>query len=146
MPSNDDKLDEALEETFPASDPPANTVETGIDLGEIESAQSSEVVVPDAYTHSLPLASWLFLKGSESIWVERPHGLSMLVAGPGAVRDERDFADEDSLQAYQVALAERLTEGGWFLWGVDRERRQVRDRRGAQRSTPDRRHAAVRAR
>jgi hypothetical protein len=28
----DDKLDEALEETFPASDPPANTVETGISL------------------------------------------------------------------------------------------------------------------
>jgi len=28
--SVDSKLDEALEETFPASDPPANTVETGI--------------------------------------------------------------------------------------------------------------------
>jgi hypothetical protein len=26
----DDDIDEALEETFPASDPPANTVETGI--------------------------------------------------------------------------------------------------------------------
>lgn len=29
------KLDEALEETFPASDPPANTVETGVLLGEV---------------------------------------------------------------------------------------------------------------
>ena len=28
----DDRLDETLEETFPASDPPANTVETGIGL------------------------------------------------------------------------------------------------------------------
>jgi uncharacterized protein len=28
------KLDEALEETFPASDPAANTVETGIRIGE----------------------------------------------------------------------------------------------------------------
>ena len=31
-PRMEDKLDEALEETFPASDPPANTVETGIGL------------------------------------------------------------------------------------------------------------------
>ena len=30
---NDAKLDEALEETFPASDPPANTVETGTRTG-----------------------------------------------------------------------------------------------------------------
>jgi predicted GNAT family acetyltransferase len=29
----DSKLDEALDETFPASDPPANTVETGIRTG-----------------------------------------------------------------------------------------------------------------
>jgi len=29
------KLDEALEETFPASDPAANTVETGIRTGEV---------------------------------------------------------------------------------------------------------------
>jgi uncharacterized protein len=34
-------LDETLEETFPASDAPANTVETGIELGEIQP-------VPDA--------------------------------------------------------------------------------------------------
>lgn len=29
----EDKLDETLEETFPASDAPANTVETGIRIG-----------------------------------------------------------------------------------------------------------------
>jgi uncharacterized protein len=28
--SDDEEIDEALQETFPASDPPANTVETGI--------------------------------------------------------------------------------------------------------------------
>ena len=33
--SSDSKLDEALEETFPASDPAANTVETGIRSGEL---------------------------------------------------------------------------------------------------------------
>jgi predicted GNAT family acetyltransferase len=31
---DDDKLDETLEETFPASDPPANTPETGIRIGD----------------------------------------------------------------------------------------------------------------
>jgi hypothetical protein len=35
-PGDDDKLDETLEETFPASDSPANTVETGIRIGELE--------------------------------------------------------------------------------------------------------------
>ena len=32
QPNRDDKLDETLEETFPASDAPANTVETGIGI------------------------------------------------------------------------------------------------------------------
>jgi predicted GNAT family acetyltransferase len=39
-------LDEALEETFPASDPPANTVETGIRV-DVESPGASELVVRD---------------------------------------------------------------------------------------------------
>jgi hypothetical protein len=87
----------------------------------------------------MPLASWLFLRGSESIWIERPHGRTMLVAGPGGLRDEREFEDEDSLQAYQVTLATRLTDAGWFLWGFDRERRHAADRRQAPRDTTDRR-------
>src|SRR3954463_3030323 len=33
-PRDDRALDEALAETFPASDPPANTVETGVRIGE----------------------------------------------------------------------------------------------------------------
>ncbi len=36
----DRELDEALEETFPASDPPANTVETGIRVGESPTSSS----------------------------------------------------------------------------------------------------------
>ena len=42
----DPTVDEALEETFPASDPPANTVETGIRV-EVESPRLSELVVRD---------------------------------------------------------------------------------------------------
>ncbi len=87
----------------------------------------------------MPLASWLFVRGSESIWIERPHGRTMVVAGPGAQRNEREFDDEDALQAYQVALATDLTNAGWFLWGFDRERRQASDRRGVPRNTQDRR-------
>lgn len=33
-PKQEDDLDEAIAETFPASDPPANTVETGIRVGD----------------------------------------------------------------------------------------------------------------
>ncbi|HUL73256.1 MAG TPA: GNAT family N-acetyltransferase [Vicinamibacterales bacterium] len=35
---DDDKLDETIDETFPASDPPANTVETGVRIGEVPPA------------------------------------------------------------------------------------------------------------
>ncbi len=91
----------------------------------------------------MPVASWLFVNGSDSIWVERPVGRLMIVAGPGALRDEREFEDEESLQAYQVALAERLTETGWLLWGFDRERRQAGERRRTPRLSEDRRHRPV---
>jgi hypothetical protein len=89
----------------------------------------------------VPLASWLFIKDKESIWIERPYGRVMIVAGPGARRDQREFLSEDALQAYQIALAERLTTDGWFLWGVDRERRAGAERRRNTRGS-DRRRAA----
>jgi hypothetical protein len=100
--------------------------------------QSDRRPVP-AILEPMPLASWLFVRGSESIWIERPHGRMMVVAGPGPRRDEQEFADEDALQAYQVALATRLTDAGWFLWAFDRDRRQMPDRRSASRTTKDRR-------
>jgi hypothetical protein len=40
---DDEQLDESLDETFPASDAPANTVETGIRTGEPDSSLQLEV-------------------------------------------------------------------------------------------------------
>jgi hypothetical protein len=93
-------------------------------------------------THAAsPSASWLFIKDQQSIWVERPHGRLLVVAGPGTRRDERDFISEEALDQYQIALAEKLAGDGWFLWGVNRERRLAADRRQTSRNTPDRRLA-----
>lgn len=71
----------------------------------------------------MPSSSWLFIRGQESIWIERPYGFSVIVAGPGSARAHLVFPNDDALQAYQVATAERLTRAGWFLWGFDQERR-----------------------
>jgi hypothetical protein len=87
----------------------------------------------------MPLASWLFIKDGQSIWIERPYGLAIIVAGPGSAREQHEFPDEQALEAFQIAIGERLTEGGWFLWGFDRERRVGRERRRIDRTTPDRR-------
>jgi hypothetical protein len=87
----------------------------------------------------MPLASWLFIKDGQSIWIERPYGLSMIIAGPGSAREEHEFPDEQALEAFQIEIGERLTEGGWFLWGFNRERRVGRDRRKIDRASPDRR-------
>jgi hypothetical protein len=72
----------------------------------------------------MPLSSWLFIRERESIWIERPYGFSVIVAGPGSARAHLVFPNEDALQGYQVATAERLTRAGWFLWGFDQERRK----------------------
>ena len=42
-PQGDDALDEALEETFPASDAPANTPETGISLPRTDITDDSDL-------------------------------------------------------------------------------------------------------
>ena len=89
----------------------------------------------------MPLASWLFIKDGQSIWIERPDRNTMIVAGPAAAREERNFPDEDALQAFQIGLGEQLTNGGWFLWGFDRERRETAARRRVARSASDRRQA-----
>lgn len=90
----------------------------------------------------MPSSSWLFIRNSESIWIERPYGSTLIVAGPGAHREQRTFIDEHALNAFQIALAERLAGDGWFLWDYDRDRRTGVDRRRTTRTTDDRRKPA----
>ena len=49
---DDDKLDETLDETFPASDAPANTVETGIVTGDLAEAND---IIDDRARHRFEL-------------------------------------------------------------------------------------------
>ena len=84
-------------------------------------------------------SSWLFIKDKQSIWIERPRGRVLIVAGPGPTCEEREFISEQALDQFQMTLAEQLANEGWFLFGVNRERRMGGDRRGIARGTPDRR-------
>jgi hypothetical protein len=49
------------------------------------------------------------------------------------------------MEGFHLWLAEQLMSNGWILWGIDRDRRSGRDRRGARRDAPDRRLAAAQA-
>jgi hypothetical protein len=81
----------------------------------------------------MPIASWLFIRGSESIWVERPSGKTLIVAGPGHRRQQRTFFTEEQLQRFQMRLAETLAEQRWFLWAYNRDRRSKSRDEGAAR-------------
>jgi hypothetical protein len=90
-------------------------------------------------TSSHAPASWLFVKGDESIWVLRSAGGHIAVCGPGTHREDYRFDHDKGMEAFQVSFAERLIASGWILWGIDRERRSGRERRADERAIADRR-------
>jgi hypothetical protein len=94
----------------------------------------------------IPRASWLFVRNDESIWIERPDGFSMDVAGPGAARAHLDFPNESAVRAFRAATEDRLTRGGWFQSEFDHDRRTRSERRRGPRATANRRLPVVEAR
>jgi hypothetical protein len=78
-------------------------------------------------------ASWLFVKGPESIRVVRQTGTVLNISGPGRARSEHRFDGEAEVQAYQVRLAEEFSAAGFILIGENHERRSGRERRSMPR-------------
>lgn len=84
-------------------------------------------------------STWLFTKGTESIWVECVDGQALVIAGPGTERKAVEYRSEAELQTGQIALAETLSAGGWVLWPSEKDRRSGQERRAASRDGSDRR-------
>jgi hypothetical protein len=106
-----------------------------------ENVSLARETAPKSEPYSRPMrpGAWLFVRGEESIRIVRPPGCALIIHGPDRTRQRRDFDDEDTLQAFQVSIAERLTEHGWILFGVDVDRRSGKDRRRIARDSLDRR-------
>ena len=93
---------------------------------------------PDEIRHVSP-ASWLFVRGIETIRVVLGGEWKLLVSGPGAKRWSYTFDSDEERFQFQTSLEERLRLQGWALEGYDHERREGGDRRVSQRESRDRR-------
>jgi len=78
--------------------------------------------------------SWLFLRGSKSVWLVRTGALEVVEAGPGRRRNIVAFGTEPQLLAFQADRAQRLRQAGYALALVGRDRRSGADRRRVQRA------------
>ena len=73
--------------------------------------------------------SWLFVKELKSTWIECPRRNVLRIAGPGAVRDRREFPSVDELEEFLASLTDQLVAEGWILSQIDYDRRRVVRRR-----------------
>lgn len=83
----------------------------------------ADLPIRSAPRRLMPIASWLFIRGSESIWIERLSGNTVIIAGPGHRRQQRRFFSEEQLQRFQMRLADKLAGQRWFLWAYNGDRR-----------------------
>ena len=82
----------------------------------------------------MPIASWLFIRGSESIWVERPSGNTLIIAGPGHRRQQRTFFTEEQLQRIPDATGRKTRRAAMVSLGLQRRSPKARRDEGADRA------------
>jgi hypothetical protein len=87
-------------------------------------------------------ASWLFVRGRESIRVVLSDEWMLLVSGPGSKRWSYTFKSDEERTEFQRSLEGRLRVQGWVLEGYETERRLGGERRVRRRGARDRRTAA----
>jgi hypothetical protein len=67
----------------------------------------------------MPPAVWLFVRGAQSLRVERPAGiLALLVKGPAAARRWYAFDRESELLEFQRTFERGLRGDGWLPEGA----------------------------
>jgi predicted GNAT family acetyltransferase len=102
-PARDRQLDETIEESFPASDPPANTVETGIRIGGVSLAGS---VVDNREAHRFELV----VDGQTAVldYERTPTSLVLVHTQVPALLRGRHIADTLAKAGVESARAEGL--------------------------------------
>ena len=80
-----------------------------------------------------PVYTWMFVRGSERLTIERPTILKLVVSMPGGEPRAFDFESTAALMEFQVGFEKHLTATGWSLEAFHPERRSGGDRRGAPR-------------
>lgn len=83
--------------------------------------------------------SWLYVRGSETVYIRETGPLQLAICGPGADRLVRRFSTPDDLFQFNQQQANLLASSGFRYQGFGIERRSGSDRRRLTRSPVDRR-------
>ena len=101
-------------------------------LPHCASAKARTRVQVDADLKLLVLASmgvvWLFVRGEDSIWIERVGRSGLLMCGPSVHRSHKDFREDGELRRFLEDAEQRLLASGWTLQrlGLGEDRRLVK--------------------
>src|SRR5687768_2482056 len=85
-------------------------------------------------------ASWLFVRGDDSIRIYRPSATALRISGPHHELIRPEFFDEGGLESFLAEVTAALEDAGWLALGEGYERRRNKtDRRRNPRVPTDRR-------